>query len=123
MFADGEFENDAFLLTDDTPTVSNRLTNLQINTDREAGIQISISKTKNQHIMKTPTFSQTTKANIAALPAEKQLQFECNKCGYTYANQHGLSIHQARFCKKRKTNRPQNRKGTVSNEIKFKSSK
>ena len=58
MFADGEFAKDAFLLTYDTPTASNRLTNLQINTDREAGIQISISKTKNQHIMKTPTFSQ-----------------------------------------------------------------
>ena len=117
LFSDAEFADDVFLPTEDVPTASYRLSNLQTNADKEAGMQISIPKTKNQHIMPTPKVSQTTEADVAALPAEKQLRFECDKCGWTYANQHGLSIHQARFCKKRRTNRLQNRKGTVADRI------
>ena len=117
VFSDAEFADDAFLPGGDTEIASYRLTNLQENADKEAGMQISIPKTKSQHIMPTPKVSETTEADIAALPAEKQLCFECNKCGWTYANQHGLSIHQARHCKKRKTKRLQNRKGTVADKI------
>ena len=117
VFSDAEFADDAFLPADDTEIASHRLTNLQENADKEAGMKISISKTKSQHIMPTPKVSETTEADIAALPAEKQLCFECDKCGWTYANQHGLSIHQARHCKKRKTKRLQNRKGTVADKI------
>ena len=30
----------------------------------------------------------------------------CDQCGKTYGNQHGLQVHQARFCKM-----PENQKG------------
>ena len=46
-----------------------------------------------------------------------QLKFECDKCGHTSRNQHGLSIHKGKYCKNRKTKRPQNRKGTVADKI------
>ena len=117
LFSDMEFADDAAIPTDDTTTASQRLTNLQIKAEEEAGMQISIPKTKAQHIMPTPKVSETTEADVEALPPEMQLKFECDKCGYTYGNQHGLSIHKGKYCKNRKTKRPQNRKGTVADKI------
>ena len=67
--------------------------------------------------MKTNKVSETTEDDVKTLPPELQLKFECDKCGYTYPSQHGLSIHKSRFCKKRRTKRPQNRKGTVADKI------
>ena len=83
LFSDAEFADDVFLPTDDTPTASHRLTNLQINADKEAGMQVSIPKTKNQHIMPTPKVSETTEADVAALPAE-------NSCDLNVINVAGL---------------------------------
>ena len=80
-------------------------------------MQISIPKTKAQHIMPTPTVSETTEDDIKALPVEKQLKSTCDKCGYTFGNQHGLSVHKGRYCKKRKTRHQQNTKGTVADRI------
>ena len=117
FFSDMEFADDAALPTEDAPTASQRLTHLQAKADEEAGMLISIPKTKAQHIMHTPKVSETTEDDVKALPPELQLKFECDKCGYTYPSQHGLSIHKSRFCKKRKTKRPQNRKGTVADKI------
>ena len=117
LFSDIEFADDNTLPSEDTQTASQRLTHLQAKADEEAGMLISIPKTKAQHIMKTPKVSETTEDDVKALPPELQLKFECDKCGYTYPSQHGLSVHQARFCKKRKTNKPQNRKGTVADKI------
>ena len=33
-----------------------------------------------QHIMPTPTVSQTTEQDVEGLPAEKQFKFVCDKC-------------------------------------------
>ena len=83
---DIEFADDAALPTDDTITASERLTNLQAKADEEAGMKISIPKTKAQHIMPTPTVSETTEDDVNALPIEKQLTAICDKCGYTFGN-------------------------------------
>ena len=117
FFSDIEFADDAALPSEDAQTASQRLTHLQAKADEEAGMLISIPKTKAQHIMKTPKVSETTEDDVKSLPPELQLKFECDKCGYTYPSQHGLSIHKSRFCKKRRTKRPQNRKGTVADKI------
>ena len=47
--------------------------------EEEAGMQISIPKTKAQNIMPTPKVSETTEADVEALPPEMQLKFECDK--------------------------------------------
>ena len=117
IFSDIEFADDAALPTDDTNTASGRLTNLQVKADEEAGMKVSIPKTKAQHIMPTPTVSETTEDDVNALPIEKQLKAICDKCGYTFGNQHGLAVHKGKYCKKRKTNRQQSRRGTVADRI------
>ena len=57
MFSDFEFADDAALPTEDTPVASQRLTHLQIKADEEAGMQISIPKTKSQHVRQTSKIS------------------------------------------------------------------
>ena len=111
------FADDAALPTENTVAASSRLTTLDENAKKDAGMVISITKTKAQHIRKRPKISNTTEEDIRKLPPEKQLKFECDKCGYTFANNHGLRVHQGRWCKKRKTKKRQNRKGTVADRL------
>ena len=45
-------------------------------------------------------------------------EFECGKCGMTYPTKHGLSVHQGRWYKSRRTaKKPPSRKGTVADEL------
>ena len=117
MLSDLEFADDAALPTEDTETASRRLTTLNENAKKETGMAISIAKTKAQHIRKRPDISPTTEDDISKLPPEKQLKFVCEKYGYSFANNHGLKVHQGRWCKKRKTKKKQQRKGTVADRI------
>ena len=117
LLSELEFADDAALPNEDTVSSSNRLTHLDENAKKEAGMVISITKTKTQHIRKCPKISDTTEEDIRRLPPEKRLKFICDKCNYTFANNHGLRVHQGRWCKKRKTKKKQNRRGTVADNI------
>ena len=83
----------------------------------EAGMSVSIPKTKSQYIRKRPKVSATTEEDIKNLPPEKQFKFQCDKCPMTYPTQHGLSVHKGRWCKKRKNAKKASRKGTVADRI------
>lgn len=117
LLSDLEFADDAALPNEDTDSATNRLTTLDIGAKEEAGMIISIPKTKVQHIRKRPTVSSTTENDILNLPAEKKFKFECDKCSMTYPTKHGLSVHKGRWCKKRKTAKKPSRKGTVADRI------
>ena len=98
-------------------TAPERLTNLDTNAHREAGMVISIPKTKAQHIMKQPKMPDTTEVDVQNLPEDKQFKFRCEFCDMTYPTKHGLAVHQGRWCKKRKTSKKPSRKGTVADRI------
>ena len=115
--AELEFADDAALPDKDTNVASTRLTNLDKQAEEQAGMEISITKTKVQHIMKCPTINETTEEDITNLPPEMKFKFECQKCGMTYPTKHGLSIHQARFCKRRHNAKKPSRKGTVADRL------
>ena len=117
MLSDLEFADDAALPTEDTKTASTRLTTLNENAKKETGMAISIAKTKTQHIRKRPDITPTTEDDISKLPPEKELKFVCEKCGYSFANNHCLRFHQGKWCKKRKTKKKQQGKGTVADRI------
>ena len=117
MLSDLEFADDAGLGNEDTESATDRLTTLDSKAEEDAGMKISISKTKTQHIRKRPAVSSTTENDILHLPAEKKFKFECDKCSMTYPTKHGLSVHQGRWCKKRKNAKKPSRKGTVADRI------
>ena len=117
LFSELEFADDAALPNETTIVATQRLTHFQSRADEEAGMLISIPKTKCQHIMPTPTVSHTTEQDVEGLPAEKQFKFVCDKCSMTYPTQHRLSVHKGRHCKKRKTAKKPSRKGTVADRV------
>ena len=112
-----EYADDAILPDETTDSASARLTNLNDKANEEAGMQISIPKTKAQHIRPRPKVSNTTEDDVANLPPEKQFKFECDKCGMTYPTKHGLAVHKGRHCKGRRTAKKPSRKGTVADRI------
>ena len=117
LLSDLEFADDASLPNENTDAASARLTTLDQKAQEKAGMQISIPKTKNQHIMKRPAVTPTTESDIDNLPPEKALKFICDKCNYSFANYHGMRVHQGIHCKKRKTTKKQIRKGTVADKV------
>ena len=117
LLSDLEFADDASLPNEDTVTASNRLTHLNEKSTEEAGMSVSIPKTKAQHIRKRPEVSATTETDIENLPPDKQFKFKCDKCPMSYPTKHGLSVHQGRWCKKRKNAKKASRKGTVADRI------
>ena len=115
--AELEFADDAALPDTDTTTASMRLTSFDQHAKEQAGMEISIPKTKVQHVMKRPIVSETTEKDIADLPHEMQFKFKCEKCGMSYPTKHGLSIHKARWCKRKHNAKKPSRKGTVADKI------
>ena len=94
---------------------SARLTHFDQKAKEEAGMEISIPKTKVQHIQRQPKVRQTTEADIANLPPEKAFKHICDKCEMSYPNSsRTLAVHKGCWCKKRKTARKPSRKGTVA---------
>ena len=79
-------------------------------------MEISVPKTKVQHIAHRPKVTATTEEDIANLPTAKKFQYECESCGMTYPTKHGRSVHQGRFCKGPNSKKP-SRKGTVADRI------
>ena len=64
------------------------------------------------HNEKQPT---TTENDIVEL--DLKFKFKCSDCDMTYPSKHGLSIHQARFCKNNKTAKKPSRRGTVADRL------
>ena len=116
LISDIEYADDAALPDEDVDTSSRRLTHFAAKADEEAGMEISIPKTKAQHIMHNPPVSATTEEDIEHF--NLNFKFKCDKCDMSYPTQHGLSVHKGRkFCKKRKNAKKPSRKGTVADRI------
>ena len=111
---DLEFADDAALPDRDIVTANNRNTNINSNAQEEAGMCISVPKTKVQHTMKRPQLTETTEEDITNLPTNLQFQHQCDKCSMSYPSKHCLSVHKGRWCKGRK--RPSH-KGTVADHV------
>ena len=90
--SDLEFADDAALGNEETTSASVRVTNLSVH-GKPAGMEISVPKTKVQHIRHRPKVSPTTEVDVSNLPKEKKFKFECKSCGMTYPTQHGLNVH------------------------------
>jgi len=114
--SDQEFADDAALANKDTHDATERLTHLDKKAQEEAGMVISVPKTKVQHIRSRPTVSATTEEDIANLPEVKSFKHICEKCGSTWPAKRSLSQHW-RHCKKRRIPKTLNRKGTVADRI------
>ena len=109
------FADDVALGNQNTQDASQRITRLSEGA-KEAGMEISVPKTKVQHIAHRPKVTATTEEDIANLPTAKKFQYECESCGMTYPTKHGRSVHQGRFCKGPNSKKP-SRKGTVADRI------
>ena len=114
--SDLEFADDAALANTNSISASERMTVLSENSG-ESGLQISLPKTKVQHIRKRPIVSPTTEQDIEDLPPEKKFKHECTACGMTYPTNHGLAVHKGRHCKGKKTAKKPSRRGTVADRI------
>ena len=114
---DLEFAVDAAMTDENAEQSTIRLTNLDENGKRESEMEISIPKIKSQHIQNRPKVTNTTEADVANLPPNLALKFKCEQCSQTYANKHGLAVHQGRWCKGRRKKKKQSRKGTVADRI------
>ena len=111
------YADDAGLADTDVTKASTRITNLDTKGREEAGMTISVPKTKNQHICKKPKVSETTEDDIKNLPAAEAFKHICEKCDRPFKTKHGLSIHKARWCKGRRKHKPASRKGSVADRV------
>ena len=114
---DLEFADDAAIPEKNTETASQRLTHLDRHANIEAGMCISVPKTKVQHIRKRARVTETTEEDVANLPPEKKFKFVCDKCNMSYPKQHSLSVHKGRWCKGSRSAKKPSRKGTVADRI------
>ena len=110
MLSELAYADDAALPTNDAATSSDRLTSLATHARNEAGMSISIPKTKAQHIKAQPKFSDTTEEEVQALKPT----FVCDACGMAYLHQRSLNVHKGRWCGRRDSNKKPSRKGTVA---------
>ena len=112
-----EYADDAAMPDTSAATSSQRLTHFSEKAEEEAGMKISIQKTKAQHIRKLAKVSDTTEEDVSNLPDDKKFKYECDKCGMTYPTKHGLAVHKGRHCKGRRRAKKPSRKGTVADRI------
>ena len=71
-----EYANDAAMPVEDVDTSSRRLTHFARKANEEVGTEISIPKTKAQHIMENPPVSATTEDDIENFNDQSQLQIQ-----------------------------------------------
>ena len=114
---DLEYADDAGLADTDTETSSLRVTNLDSKGNEEAGMSISVPKTKAQHIRPKPAVSETTEEDIKDLPAAEAFAHICDKCDRPFPTRHGLAVHKGRWCKGRRIRKTISRKGTVADRV------
>ena len=114
---DLEYADDAGLPDKNTELGSQRVTTLDSEANEEAGMSVSVPKTKVQHICEKPTVSETSEHDIKNLPAEEAFTDICDRCGRAFGNKHGLMVHKGRWCRGRRKRKPPSRKGTVADRI------
>ena len=114
---DLEYADDAGLADKNVELGSPRITNLDSKANEEAGMSISVPKTKVQHIREKPSVSETTESDIENLPAAEAFTNICDRCDRPFANSHGLAVHKGRWCKGRRKRKPASRKGTVADRV------
>ena len=114
---DLEYADDAGLADVNNTVASNRITNLDEKAETEAGMSISVPKTKVQHIQKRPKVSATTEKDINDLPPEYAFKFICAACNRSFPTKHGLAVHRGRWCKGKRKKKQPSRRGTVADRV------
>ena len=89
-----EYADDANLLNKITAEASMRLSSLADGGSADAGLDISLKKTKVMPIRRCDPVSETTEDEIVAL----NLKHKCPACSRTFPTERGLKIHRARWC-------------------------
>ena len=117
ILRDLEYADDAGLADTNTAASSHRVTHLDSKGNEEAGMTISATKSKAQHIAHKPKVSETTEDDIAKLPAAEAFKSICDKCGRAFPNKHGMKIHKARWCKGKRKQKPVSRKGSLADRV------
>ena len=117
ILTDLEFADDAALPDENTAVASERITEFNRNANEQAGMTISIPKTKVQHIMRRPKVSGTTEEDVNNLPDNLKFKFQCDKCDMSYPTKHGLAVHKGRWCRGKRNQRKPSRKGTVADRV------
>ena len=117
MLTDLEYADDAGLADTDVGVASTRITNLNTKAEKEAGMSISVPKTKVQHIRRKPSVSETTEEDIKNLPSTQAFRHICEKCDRPFPTRHGLAVHKGRWCKGRRGRKPASRKGSVADRV------
>ena len=105
-----EYADDAGMFDEDTGTASVRLTAISNGSKEDAGMEVSLEKTKGLHVHKREKVSKTTEAEIEAL----KLKYKCPNCPRTFPTLRGQKIHSARWCDGGKTVR--SRKGSLADK-------
>ena len=105
-----EYADDAGLLDDDAEQASQRVSAISIGSKQDAGMVISLAKTKDMHIHRRVRVSATTEAEITAL----QLKHKCTDCQREFPTARGLAIQRGRWCDGGKTAR--SRKGSLADK-------
>ena len=98
------------MFDEDTGTASVRLTAISNGSKEDAGMEVSLEKTKGLHVHKREKVSKTTEAEIEAL----KLKYKCPNCPRTFPTLRGQKIHSARWCDGGKTVR--SRKGSLADK-------
>ena len=110
MLSELAYADDAALPSCDASMSTERLTSLAAHAKNEAGMSISIPKTKAQYIVARPKFADTTEEDVLDLkPA-----FVCDTCDMAYLHKRSLNIHKGRWCGRRNSDKKPSCKGTVA---------
>ena len=79
LLTDLEFADDAALPDVNAAKSTERLSHIDTNAQQQAGMKISIPKTKVQHIMKRPKLDKTTENDVTNLPSELQFKHKSQR--------------------------------------------
>ena len=104
-----EYADDGMTVNKTASEASARLSALAQGGSSEAGLDISLKKTKGMPIRRYPAVSDTTEEDVVAL----NLPHKCPACGKGFTKLNGLNKHRARWCDPNKT---RSRKGTLADK-------
>ena len=96
--SDLAYADDAGLVDPDVLISSERLSAISTGSKNDAGMSISLEKTKAMHIHSRDSVSATTEAEVV----EMQFAHKCGKCGRSFPTRRGLQVHQGRWCGRKK---------------------
>jgi len=106
-----EYADDAALLNANASDASERLTSLAIGGLQDAGLQVSLKKTKAMPVRRYERTSDTTEDEVATL----KFKHSCATCDRAFPTERGLKVHIGRkWC--RPDGPPRSRKGTLADK-------